>query len=311
MSSNDVLVAQNLRASHKILTHLEKSKANTENMVDRLPDCYFVINRKGRILKGNEIAAKIMGANQDTIINNSIARLFSKESWNIFNNKIDRLVEVNKEKIAKKEVKKYENITFELHVDGKTESQLSFHWNMRIFEGVSDRRGVLISVFGRDITQIKEYERQLAEIFSAIPLGITMINANGFIDGPYSSYLDYLFEMEDLKDANLFDLLFEPAKKKMNRNELKGLEELRKVFGVEKLFYEVAKKWFPKEIFYEGKSGKIRWMRVTYHPVVREDLVEKILLVFDDITRVRAEMDKKQGTATNPGNNQSIQIKRR
>ena len=288
-----MLVAQNLRASHKILYQIERSKANTETMVDLLPDYYFVINQSGRILKGNISGAKLLKTNTDGIINQNVGQLFSTESSNIFFNKINKLADAYKRTRSNRSENKTVTSSFELPIDAEDYEAKSIHWNLRIFEGVSLRRGALISIFGRDITEIRKYEQQLSEIFSAIPLGIMMIDSKGDVNGPYSAYLEFLLEQETLKSKNIYKVLFDLAYENMSPEEKKGYREFQNVFGADIIFYKVDKKRFPKVLKLPLKNG-FRWLEVTYHPIVKDEMINKVLLVFSDISRLMKEREEEQ-----------------
>lgn len=272
---NQLLVAQNLRASHKIITKLEKSKASTETMVDRLPDSYFIVDAKGRILKGNNAAASLMGLEIEDLINQPISKLFSRESWNIFESKMKRLTG-----------KTSPDESFELITDGESLPKRSYHWNLRRFEEISDRRGPLICAFGRDITQIREYEEQLSQIFSVIPLGITTIDEKGIIRGPYSAYTEYLLDIKSVSGTNIFDSVFAKALPYLSKSEQIGISELREIFGQEQLWFDLSKKRFPAEIFYPTTNNEERWLGITYHPIIANNIIVKMLLVIDDRTEV-------------------------
>ncbi|NRA44415.1 MAG: PAS domain-containing protein [Oligoflexales bacterium] len=286
-----MLVAQNLRASHKILFQIERSKANTETMVDLLPDYYFVINQSGRILKGNISGAKLLKTNTDGIINQNVVQLFSTESSNIFFNKINKLTDAYRRTRSNRSENKTVTSSFELPIDSEDYEPKSIHWNLRIFEGVSLRRGALISIFGRDITEIRKYEQQLSEIFSAIPLGIMMIDSRGDVNGPYSAYLEFLLEQDTLKDKNIYEVLFDRAHQNMTTEERKGYREFQNVFGADEIFYKVDKKRFPKILKLPLKNG-FRWLEVTYHPIIKDEMINKVLLVFSDISRLMKEREK-------------------
>ena len=286
-----MLVAQNLRASHKILYQIERSKASTETMVDLLPDFYFVINQSGRILKGNISGAKLLKTNTDGIINQNVGQLFSSESSNIFFNKITKLADAYRRTRSNRSENKTVTSSFELPIDAEEFDTKSIHWNLRIFEGVSLRRGALISIFGRDITEIRKYEQQLSEIFSAIPLGIMMIDDKGDVNGPYSAYLEYLLEQETLKDKNIYEVLFDPSSENMTPEERKGYREFQNVFGADEIFYKVDKKRFPKVLKLPLKNG-FRWLEVTYHPIIKDEMINKVLLVFSDISKMMKEQEK-------------------
>ncbi len=296
---NQILVAQNLRASHKILTKLEKSKASTETMVDRLPDCYFVTDRKGRILKGNISAATLLGVeSMDSVIDKSIRRLFRQETWNIFKSKMDFLLErFEAESHGPSETEKEES--FELVVDGEGIEKRFYLWNLRMFSGISGRRDVLICALGRDITQIRLYEKQLSQIFSVIPLGIITIDQNGSIEGPYSAYMEYLFDRKKIAHVNFFDMMFKSSLKYMSRMEQLGILELKEMFGQEPVWFEVAKKRFPSEIYIPQKNGDGRWIGITYHPIVNENVIVQMLIILDErteIVKARKDQESRRNT---------------
>ncbi len=301
---NQLLVAQNLRASHKILTKLEKSKASTETMVDSLPDCYFVIDSKGRILKGNISAASLLSVDaMDELINKSIRRLFRIETWNIFKSKMDIVINNNE---IEQEGKISAGESFELVIDGEGIEKSYYLWNLRVFSGISDRRSRLICALGRDITQIRQYEKQLSQIFSVIPLGIITINETGFIEGPYSAYMEYLFDRKMISGTNFFDLVFKESLKYMSKMEQLGIVELKEMFGKEPVWFEVSKKRFPNEIYCLQKNGDGRWIGITYHPILAEGVIAQMLIILDE----RTEIVKARREQESRRNKESLMIQR-
>ena len=49
----EIIAAEGLRASHEIITVLEKCKSSSEHVIDQLPDLLVIMSLDGRILKGN------------------------------------------------------------------------------------------------------------------------------------------------------------------------------------------------------------------------------------------------------------------
>lgn len=294
-----MLVVQNLRASHKIVSKLEKSKASTEAMVDRLPDAYFLITKEGRILKGNYIAADMLECDIEDIINKNINDLFCKESWNIFENHLRQFSKLLENSKPNPES---DHVAFELQIDHEGKERKHFHWNLRIFEGLSMRRGAIICAFGRDISEIRKFEQQLSQIFSVIPLGITTIDKSGKIKKPYSAYMEYLLNRDSLVNHSFWEEVFVRSEKNLSKAQKMGVEELKEVFDQEDLWFDLCKKRFPTEICLPLDEGnKERWLSLTYHPIIIDGIIKKILIVLNDITEVIQARREKQSKQKNEG----------
>ena len=44
---------QNIQASHKVLSLLEKANSHSENIIDSLPGIFLILNEQHEILRGN------------------------------------------------------------------------------------------------------------------------------------------------------------------------------------------------------------------------------------------------------------------
>lgn len=271
------LITQNLRASHEIIARFEKSKDNMEILLDKLPDIFIVFDSTGRILKGNHKAAKLFNVSIERVIWKNISQFFNKESWHIFENNYKSLTSGE-----------YDEVEFELNLDGiDPDNVLDYHWHIQRVPGISDRRGALFNVIGRDISKVKEYEKKLSQIFSTIPIGILTIDKSGKVMGPYSAYCEYLLDDTSLEEKSIDKLLFESCYKNMSRSDKLGIEELFSTFDKEDLWFELCKDRFPKELIFTPNGKKEnRVLGITYHPILSDNRIRNMLFILEDKTGI-------------------------
>lgn len=271
----EAVTADGLRASHDVMISLEKCKSSSENIIDSLPDIFAIITRDGRILKGNFEAAKCLNVDFEQMIESNITDLFHGETKLIFKTKIEAFPEGAKE------------VTFELPLKHKDDRSVEYFWTISTFDQLSRRRGQLFRVLGRDISEIREFEKKLTQIFSAIPLGILTVLANGEIEWPYSQYSEYLLDSSVLDGKNIEDVLYKPVWENLDSVEKMGASQLVKAIGTDPMWFELSKLHFPREIFKSGSDGEEGiWLGISYHPIIHENVVEKIMIIIEDKSEV-------------------------
>ena len=87
-------INQDLQATHKILTIIEQSKTNNDELLDHLPGIFCIIDDQARVLRGNLELARIFKIDLEDLIEKDFKSIFSKEIWNIFQSKIDHYTKV-------------------------------------------------------------------------------------------------------------------------------------------------------------------------------------------------------------------------
>lgn len=271
------LIAQNLRASHTIISAIERSKSIIEDMLDFVPDLFIIATEEGRILKGNYTAEDMFQVEPEGCFGLNIYDLFSAETQKIFKTKISQASEIKGMN---------RGIQFELPVDIDSDNVIDLHWNIRPLNEFNDRRGKLFSIMGRNITDLKMLEKKLTEIFAAVPLGIFILDKNGKIDGPHSAFSEYIFNTSKLEDKNVLNELFERNKNNLTRLNYSGYIEFKNVLGSEDTWFEMSKDRFPKDIKYVTDNGEEKYLCLTYSPITVNEIVEKVLVVVRDNTEL-------------------------
>jgi PAS domain S-box-containing protein len=180
--NTEIVAAEGLRASHDVISVLERCKSSSEQIIQNLPDLFVIMDRTGRILKGNKEASKLLNCDDERMLNKNIYDVFTIESKNIFKSRISVLLK----DLGIKQLQ------FELTCIDENGHQAEYLWTISKFAQISERRGPLIKVLGKNISKVKEFEKKLSQIFSAIPLGIFTVNSAGEIEWPYSLYSEFL-----------------------------------------------------------------------------------------------------------------------
>ncbi|NRA67371.1 MAG: Hpt domain-containing protein [Pseudobacteriovorax sp.] len=280
---------QSLQASHEITSQLERSKFHAEHVIDSLPNAYGIIDEKGNVFKANSILSQLMSTDIEKAIGHNIKSIFKEQTWNIF-----------KEKIRQLEAREIGsgNIDFELIVDSTKSKSCEYIWSIHTLPQLKGNFNSLYQILGRDISDVKETEKRLTQIFSCIPLGIMTIEGSGTVVGPYSNYVEHLLETKDVDGKSLYELLF---KKSTNLDdETRNRIEIHNLIGIEETWFDMECKSIPTELQIKCDNNPgfdHRWIGLTLHPVLSGDSVEKILVVLQDKTsvinsRFREEKDK-------------------
>ena len=143
-----------LHVTHEILVQLEKSKRASENIVYHLPELVFIIDRQGRILKGNKAAESVLGAQTGDLLYTRISKIFAEQSWEHFWQQAESMMnDPDQDAISE----------FDLPTDGLNIQVRHFHWNLRKIDGLGQRRGPLLYVVGHDITDIRLMFEEIQE----------------------------------------------------------------------------------------------------------------------------------------------------
>ena len=74
-------INQDLQATHKILTIIEQSKSNNDELLDHLPGIFCIIDDEARILRGNLELANIFKIDLEDLIEKDFSSIFNKEIW--------------------------------------------------------------------------------------------------------------------------------------------------------------------------------------------------------------------------------------
>jgi two-component system cell cycle response regulator len=271
-----------LQASHKMLMLLDEANANTESVIDQIPGIFLVVNENHEVLRANLGFVELFGLDADDIFRLPLAKFFSKESWKIFAHNIKQLFA--SEAPAPQ-------IRFEMGLTvnplGKAVER-AFHWTLTRRSMKNQGEGPLLTIFGDDISEMREAERRLTKIFTSIPLGIFTVNKDGSLGDSYSSYLESMLQHGQLAGLSVEAVLFRPALARMTADERAGVKAVQACLGKSELDYGAYARTFPHEIFHttgtDPKDG--RWLRISYQPIVFDRVVEQLLIILEDRTAI-------------------------
>ena len=269
-----------LQASHKMLMLLDEANVNTELIIDSIPGIFLIVNENHEVLRANLEFIKLLGLDSEDILRLPLSRLFNKESWKIFAHNIKQIVESETAGAS---------IRFEmgLAVGGAADpGERTFHWTLTGRSVKNQGEGRLVTVFGDDISEMRETERRLLRVFTSIPLGIFTMNRDGTVGDSYSSYLESLLDCGKLAGTAVDDVLFKPALASMAPDSIEGIAALRECLGKSVLEFGAFARTFPQEIFHKTDARDGRWLKITYQPIVFDRIVEQILIILEDRTAI-------------------------
>lgn len=280
-----------LQASHKMLMLLDEANANTESIVDSIPGVFLIINENHEVLRSNAEFISLFGLDAEDAFRMPISKFFRKESWKIFAHHIKRLVESDAQP---------ESVRFEMGLIVQNESggqvERPYHWTLSKRAIKNQGEGHLLTVFGDDISEMRAAERRLMDVFATIPLGIFTVNRDCSISNTYSSYLESMLDSGSLAGVSLEDALFGLALENMEQEAIAGVKAIRECLGKSELDYQAFAGHFPQLICHGGKEDG-RWLKITYQPIVFDQIVEQLLIILEDRTAIMKAETEMLGAA--------------
>lgn len=298
---------RDIQASYHIISVLERSKMNTENVIDELPDLFMVIDQEGRVIKGNKRLSGIFAVNIENLLGLSLSGLFSEESWRVFKLYLKNLSEQNAEP----------SVEFELTIDGKPDQHIICYWTLAPMKVPGDNQNSFFTLVGRDITLLRMYQKQLAEIFASIPLGIFTVNRDGLVEDAFSVYTQWLLGKERIAGVSFRDLIYEPAKEAMDAAGREGFENLLAFSKYNVKEFDSLSDTFPRQVFFplekpDVSGNKGRYLGLKVQSISHGLQVNGLLVIIEDRTSiVEAEMaDEKKRLLMDLSLDRAIQIKK-
>jgi hypothetical protein len=240
--------------------------------LDQLPGIYLIFRKDGIIIRSNEMASTILEINPENILGSSIQNFFKSHIWTIF---LAKMEQVLLEKKAQE---------FEVPVLFKGE-ELIFYFHLSVFEVKSWKGLPLFTVVGQDVSQLRRMQKQLLEIFTIIPLGILTVANSGKIETQISSYTEPLLGRTNLAGLTLEEVIFSGSREKFNLANVEAIKSLCHVFGQPQMLFESIRDNLPPMVELNINSD-IRYIGLTYQPIVIDGNVDRLLVVLEDRTQI-------------------------
>lgn len=272
MSQNNELLA-----CYKVLSLLEAASDNTEVMLDNMPGVIVVLSPQYRVLRANLEFAHICGCSIDDILGFDFLSLFSRENSDTLQRNVTLLK-------ARGSLTEHSDFELEISAPSAQGAIRQFYWQASLVQRTRKNEGDLISITGKDLSELYQSEMKLKNIFSNIPLGMLMLDANGVVSEVLSQYSEVLFERNDLAGKR-FTALFKDARNLSDAAIVEGLKQLDGCFGQSKVHYDKVEKAFPKMVAVNvGDSASSRWLNFNYQPIIKFNRVEGFIIMVENAT---------------------------
>lgn len=140
LNPREQLASATMIATHEVVTNLAKAKTALESLVHGMQDLTCLVTLRGRIVWGNVTTATWLGLPHDTLHTADIGKLFSDEDHSLL---LEKFLECPADDKDEFQMKALINAV-----------ERDVFWSLKRFETLSTRRGPVLLLVGRDITEV-------------------------------------------------------------------------------------------------------------------------------------------------------------
>jgi len=141
-----------MNATFKILKILEKSKIKSEEVFTKIPGVTMIMSGEGRVLKGNNYLAEILGCNADELHIKSLSDILAEENYKLFFKNLENIKELGGSR----------NFETKLTIEGDTSLKI-FSWDISFLTSFQDRSVDTYLAVGRDVTDVRIIQEKLVD----------------------------------------------------------------------------------------------------------------------------------------------------
>lgn len=264
-----------LLASHRVLSMLESACEYSEQVLDKVPSLFVVLSGDNRIIRANATFCQLAGVTMEEALHRDFGEFFSTEHR-------DHLLH------------QFAHVRGTASLsDAKASAQLDmvcptgarpFFWRIFRSSHLSQAEGTVISVLGDDLSALYQSELKLMSIFSSIPLGLMVIDRNSHITEVLSEYCHVLLDRRKLLGESLASVLAQ-GNESMHDPLNEAFRALRECVDRPLLHFGSLELLLSRlERIRIANGAQERWVRPRFQPIARNGLVERFLVILEDMT---------------------------
>ena len=277
-----------LLACYKVLSVLETASDNTESMLDNIPGVVVVLNQTLQVIRANAEFCKLCGRSLDQILGFDFTTLFSAENLGSLNRQLANLKTMGRP---------LKRVDFELEIlpPACQQEARQFYWQATLVALPRSAEGDLISITGKDLSELYQSEMKLKNIFANLPLGMLIFGPNGKVHDVLAQFSEVLFERDSLIGLHLESLLRD-AENAHEENFVEGIANFNSCFGQTKTYYESIEKSLPRLVAINPSEGTVvKWLSINYQPIMKLNCIDGFILLVEDASdsvQAQREMER-------------------
>lgn len=282
-----------IQANYNILKILEKSKVNSEKIINLSTDLFYLVDRKGTIFFINNQAARFANLEESQCLGKSFYKFFSNKNAQLLKRKIDESVSGEQ--------------FFESIVDD-ADGEKVYSWCVKSFGEFSNYKLNLFLVEGRNVTEKKKYEKY-SNYFSLIPIGFMVLDSNLIIQSDIPEHTTQLLGIRNIVGKSLPDILFKPSESEMNRSTLDSIKAFCEATKLSHEEFIIFSEIFPKKIpyvIYENDTKIVKTFGFKVSPIFDRGKLANLLIFLEDISVAENYKITQDNLSENAENNKNF-----
>jgi two-component system, cell cycle response regulator len=267
-----------LLASHRVLSMLESACEYSEQVLDKVPSVFVVLNHQNQIIRANHAFCRAVGLSMQAALHQDFTALFGSEHRALLLRHVEQV-----RRSALPEAKA--SVQLELVPLSESEASKPFFWRIFRQEHLSDADGPVISLLGDDLSALYAQELKLMSIFSSIPLGLLVMDRHGQITEVLSEYCQVLLDQTEPLGKALPQLLAH-HNRELGKEIALAFEALHGSAGHTLTHFNSIESSLSALgcLRIQQHSGAERWIKPRFQPIAKNEVVDRFLVIIEDIT---------------------------
>jgi len=286
---------EDFQFSEQILYTLEQSKLYSESLFDQLDQIFAIVNDELRVLRANQSFSRSLGIHAELAEGESLLQLFDEPGVRVLNRALEecRSGDPLRSKVSVEIPILARSRDNPSRIPG--DGSIPYLWSIQVINigRASDERTSGFLVLGKDISQLREQQAKLNELFSGLPLGVLTVGEEGKILGVYSNFTYTFFSQADIAAHSIQSLLFGAISSPLKAQEKDAIINCFNSVGDLQLLADLQIQTLPKqiEISRKGVLGGNCTVGMSVHPISSEGTVTKLLVLLEDKTLFASEQN--------------------
>lgn len=277
-------IRDSIKFVHTSLRSQEVALIQIENVMEKIPCVFILLNSTLRIVRVNFMASLLLKKPEDQLVGRPLSDFLNSGSFLAMRNLLETLTD-----------RKDTSNTVETAISLATEEDVGKFSVRASRVQMAGNSEVLFSLVGTDLTEITSLKSQVETVFADLRGAILILNSNGSIDAPSIPAVEQYLGITSVQLKDLHGTWADLKRRRVQGEVQDSFFSIPSLLGTSTKQFEKAKETLPDKLFLQDQgSDSIRSFKLTYTGI-GDSRIDRLMVLFNDVTAEEAlEAERKR-----------------